>query len=75
LSRIKIFSVEETNLEKDLADLSKKMKLMRTPDVSLLDLDDTTAQVFMAKPKGCKSKKAQKGDCCCEEPADLTTTL
>ena len=43
--RIKIFSVEETNLVEDLANLSKKMKHMRTPQLSLLDLDDITAQV------------------------------
>ena len=54
---IKIFSVEETNLAEDLADLSKKMKLMITLDVSLLDLDDLTAQVFMAKPGSCKNKR------------------
>ena len=32
---IKIFSIEETNLAEDLAELSKKMKFMRTPDDSL----------------------------------------
>ena len=64
---IKIFSVEETNMAEDLSDLSKNMKLMRTPDVSLLDLDDITLEVFMGKSKDCKSKKAQKGECCCEE--------
>ena len=37
---IKIFSVEETNLAEDLADLRKMMKHMRTPEVRLLDLDD-----------------------------------
>jgi hypothetical protein len=52
--------VEETNLAEDLADLSKKMRHMRTPEVSLLDLDDITAQVFTAKPEGCKSKRAQQ---------------
>jgi hypothetical protein len=46
---IKIFSGEETNLALDLADLSKKMKLLRTPDVSLLDVDNLTAY--------CKNKR------------------
>jgi hypothetical protein len=69
---IKISSVEETNLAEDLPELSKKMKHTRTPDVSSLDLDDITAQVFTAKPRSCKSKKAQQGDCCCEEYCLLT---
>jgi hypothetical protein len=64
---IKIFSVEETNLAEDFADLSKEMKLIWTLDVSLLDLDYITVQVFTAKPRSYKSKKAQKGERCCEE--------
>ena len=64
---IKIFSIEETNIAEDLADLSKKMKLLRTPDVSLVDVDSLTAQVFMAKPRSCKNKRTQKGECCCEQ--------
>ena len=59
---IKIFSVEETNLAEDLADLSKKMKLLRTPDVSLVDVDSLSTQVFMAKPRSCKNKRTQKRD-------------
>ena len=36
------------------------MKLMRTPDLSLLVLDDITAQVCMAKPRGCKPRELKK---------------
>jgi hypothetical protein len=68
---IKIFSMEETNLTEDLAELSKKMKFMKTPDNSLVDLDDITAQVFIAKPEGCKSKRALQGECCCKEHCTL----
>ena len=50
---IKIFSMEETNLAEDLAELSKKMKFMRKPDFSLLDLDDITTQISTARPEGC----------------------
>ena len=57
---IKILSVKKTNLAEDLAELSKKMKLLRTPDVSLVDVDSLTAQVFMAKPRSCKKKRTQK---------------
>ena len=35
--------------------------------MSLLDVDDLTAQVFMAKPRSCKNKRTQKGECCCEQ--------
>ena len=62
---IKIFSIEETNLAEDLAELSKKMKFIKTPGASLVDLDDITAKVFTAKPEGCKSKRAQQGKCSC----------
>ena len=68
---IKIFSIEEPNFAEDLAELSKKMKFMRTPDDSLLDLDDITAQIFTARPEGCKSKRAQQGECCCQEHCNL----
>jgi hypothetical protein len=64
--------LEETNLAEDFADLIKKMKLMRTPDVSQLDLDDITAQVFMARPGSCTNKRTQKGECCCEQHCLLT---
>ena len=43
------------------------MKLLRTPDVSLVDVDSLTAQLFMAKPRKCKNKRTQKGECCCEQ--------
>jgi hypothetical protein len=64
---IKIFSVEETNLAEELADLSKMMKLLRRPYVNLLDADNLTAQVFMAKPRSCKNKRTKKGECCCKQ--------
>ena len=61
------FDDEETNLAEDLAELSKKMNFMKTPDDSLVDLDDITAQVFTAKPECCKSKRAQQGKCCSKD--------
>ena len=48
------------------------MKFMRTPDDSLVDLDGIAAQVFITKPEGCKSKRAQQGECCCKEHCNLT---
>ena len=59
--------MEETNLAEDLADLSKKMKLLRTPDVNLVDVDSLRAQVFIAKPRKCKNKGTHQGECCCEQ--------
>ena len=66
-----IFSIEETNLAEELAELSKKMKVMRKSDDSLLDLDDINAQIFTARPEGCKSKRALYGECCCQEYCNL----
>ena len=39
----------------DLAQLSRKMQLMRKQDESLLDIDGITAQVSTARPIGGKS--------------------
>jgi hypothetical protein len=64
LSTVKVASVKTTNLAEDLG---KKMKLLRTPDMNLVDLDGLTAQVFMAKPRSCKNKRTQKGEWCCEQ--------
>ena len=64
---IKIFSVKKSHLTEDLAELGNKMKLPRAPDVSLVDVENLTAQVCMAKPKSCKNKRTQKGECCCEQ--------
>ena len=36
----------------DLAELSRKMQLMRKQDESLLDIDDINAQVSTARPIG-----------------------
>ena len=69
---IKIFSIEETCLDEDLAELSRKMKIMRKQDESLLDNDDITAQISTARPVGCKSKRALQGECCCQEHCKLT---
>ena len=47
----------------DLAQLSRKMQLMRKQDESLLDIDDITAQISTARPVGCESKRALQGEC------------
>ena len=64
---IKIFSIEETSLAEDLAELSRKMKIMRKSDDSLLDIDDITAQISTARPVGCKTKRTLQGECCCQK--------
>ena len=49
----------------DLAELSRKMKLIRKQDKRLLDIDDITAQVSTARPVGCK--RMLQGDCSCQD--------
>ena len=55
----------------DLAQLSRKMQLMRKQDKSLLDIDGITAQVSTARPIGGKSKRTLHGECCCQEHCNL----
>ena len=38
--------------------LSRKMKITRKSDDSLLDIDDITAQISTDRTVGCKSKRA-----------------
>jgi hypothetical protein len=51
----------------DLAELSRKMKLIRKQDERLLDIDDITAKVSTGRPVGCKSKRTFQGECCFQE--------
>ena len=55
----------------DLAELSRKMKLIRKQDEWLLDIDDITAKVSTGRPVGCKSKRTFQGECCCQEHCNL----
>ena len=64
-------SMEETSLAEDLAKVSRKMKIMRKSDDSLLDKDDITAQISTARPVGFKSKRVLQGECCCQEHCNL----
>ena len=45
----------------DLAELSRKMKLMRKQDESLLDIDDLTDQVSTARPMGGIARERSMG--------------
>ena len=54
-----------------MAELSRKMKLMRKQEESLLDIDDITAQVSTARPMGEKSKRMLHGECYCQEHCNL----
>ena len=67
----KIFSMWETYLAEDLAELSRKMKVMRKSDDSLLDKDDITAQISTVRPLGCKSKRVLQVERCCQEQCNL----
>ena len=35
--------------------------------MSHVDVDSLTTQVFMAKPRSCKNKRTQNGECCCAQ--------
>ena len=78
---IKIFSIEEDSLADDLAELGKKFEHSKKAENSLLDVDDITAQVMDPRPEGrrcgpkpedCETKRAQQGECCCQEHCNLT---
>ena len=45
---IKIFSIEETNLAEDQAEMSKKMKIMRKQDEGLFDIYGISVQISTA---------------------------
>ena len=60
----KVASVKTTTPAEDLG---MKMKLPKTPEMTLEDMDGLTAQVFMTKPGSCKNKRAQRGECWCEQ--------
>ena len=38
-----------------------------------MDVDDINAQVVYPKPENCESKRAQQGECCCQEHCNLTS--
>jgi hypothetical protein len=59
---IKNLSVKKTNLAEDLADLSKKMKLLRTSDVTLVDVDSLTAHSAQTKMEICEKDAAELGE-------------
>ena len=57
---VKIFSLEDSNLEKDIAELRKKMEEMPT---GFIDDDQLTGWVNLADPEHCSLKNSRLGQC------------
>jgi hypothetical protein len=62
---IKIFSIEETSLAKDMAELSRKMKLT---DAAA----NITVQVSTSRPEKCEGRRYAQGECCCQDHCKLS---
>ena len=60
---VKIFSLENSNLEQHIAELRKKMQKMPT---SFIDDDQLIPRVNLADPEYCSLKNSKRGKCCCQ---------
>jgi hypothetical protein len=60
LKLIKIFSIEETSLAEDMAELGRRMKLT---DAAA----NITVQVSASRPEKCEGRRYAQGECCCQD--------
>jgi hypothetical protein len=60
---VKTSSLEDSNLEQDIAELRKKMQKMPT---SFIDDDQLIPRVNLADPEYCSLKNSKRGKCCCQ---------
>jgi hypothetical protein len=60
---IKIFSIEETSLAEDMAELSRKMT-----DAAA----NITVQVSTSRPEECEGRRYAQGECCCQDHCKLS---
>ena len=61
---VKISSLEDANLEQDLAELKKKMEHMHA---DFIDTDQLAGLANLVAPEECKLRRSQLGQCCCQE--------
>ena len=61
---VKIFSLEDSNLEHDLAEFRKKMQHM---PAGFIDDDQLNACVNVSVSEHCSLRNSQLGPCCCQE--------
>jgi hypothetical protein len=61
---VKIFSVEDSSLEDDLAELKKKMKAMPR---DFIDDEMLAGMASTVAPEKCTLKNSRIGQCCCQE--------
>ena len=61
---VKIFSLEDSNLEHDIAEFRKKMQHM---PAGFIDDDQLNAHVNVSVPEHCSLRNSQLGPCCCQE--------